>query len=124
MLRKDQITMLEDLAERLADVFIEEADPDNWSGAGTLMAEMTKEQRGNRHWDRKGAMGTGGVLKFTLDIAARAKDEQVGDSNAEDAELDAQVEEAQKRAKAAMLRIVDGGKRAEFLAKATGGGKG
>jgi len=122
MLRKDQITMLEDLAERLADVFIEEADPANWSGAGTPMADMTKEQRGNRHWDRKGAMGTGGVLKFTLDIAARANEQVSGDED--DFDLEAQVKEAQKRASAAMLRIVDGGKRAEFLAKATGGGKG
>jgi len=122
MLRKDQITMLEDLAERLADVFIEEADPANWSGAGTPMADMTKEQRGNRHWDRKGAMGTGGVLKFTLDIAARANEQASGDED--DFDLEAQVKEAQKRASAAMLRIVDGGKRAQFLAKATGGGKG
>lgn len=124
MLRKDQITMLEEVIENLADVFLQEADPANWTGAGIPMPDMTKEQRGNRHWDRKGAMGTGGVLKFAMDVAARAKEEAPGDSSAEDAELDAQVQEAQKRAKAAMLRIVDGGKRAEFLAKAAGGGKG
>lgn len=124
MLRKDQITMLEDLAERLADVFLEEADPLNWSGAGTPMADMTKEQRGNRHWDRKGAMGTGGVLKFTLDIAAKAKDQSAPDGSEVDADLEAQVAEAQKRASAAMLRIVDGGKKAEFMARAAGVKKG
>lgn len=36
MLRPDQLKSLADLAEKLADVFITEADPENWSGAGKL----------------------------------------------------------------------------------------
>ena len=32
-LRPDQIARIQDLQERLAEVFLVEADPDNWNGA-------------------------------------------------------------------------------------------
>src|SRR5574341_918805 len=65
MMRPDQLQMLDDLAERLADTFLIEADPDNWTAGGKLPTEMSREERGDRHWDRKGAIGTGAVLRGT-----------------------------------------------------------
>lgn len=124
MLRKDQVVILKELAEKLADVFIQEADPANWTAAGVAMSDMTQEERGNRHWDRKGAMGTGGVLKFTMEVAARAEDNAMGMTYDDEADLDAQVQQAQKRAKAAMLKIVDGGQRTKFIEKVTHARKG
>lgn len=117
-LRPDQLAIMQDLIENLGDVFIEEADPRNWSGSGVPMASMTQEQRGNRHWDRKGAMGTGGVLRFAMDVVARAKTESGAAMKEGDDDLELQVREAQKRASAAILRVVDTNKRAEFLDRA------
>jgi hypothetical protein len=103
-MRPDQMKMLNDLAEKLADVFLVEADPDNWSGGG-LPADMSKEDRGNRHWDRKGAMGTGGVLRYTLDLLSHHVE---GPSDpARESDLDAKIKDAEKRATAALNRVLD-----------------
>ena len=116
-MRPDQLRELQSLSERLADVFLSEADPDNWSGAGKLPADMTKDERGDRHWDRKGAMGTGGVLKYTIDLIAAH--EMAGSSDdetqlARDADLEAKINDAKKRAHAAMKRVIDKTAKANF----------
>lgn len=111
-MREDQQKRLDELAERLAEVFIVEADPDNWSGAGMLPHQMDRDTRGNRHWDRKGAMGTGGVLRYTLDLLNYWKDKGAqSDSDAQerqrDADLDRRIEEAERRAEKAMKRAMN-----------------
>lgn len=70
-MRKDQIHRLYDLSERIADVFIEEADPDTWNGAGQPLADMSKEERGDRLWDKKNAIQTGALLARVLDLRER-----------------------------------------------------
>ncbi|TXI89642.1 MAG: hypothetical protein E6Q40_02015 [Cupriavidus sp.] len=122
-MREDQKLRLQDLAERLADVFISEADPDNWSGSGKLPNEMTKQERGDRHWDRKGAMGTGGVLKYTLDLIAGGKAGRINDADeqaARDADLDARISNAEKRARQAAARVLDKAAKGEYDARAQG----
>lgn len=123
MLRPDQIAMLNDLAERLADVFITEADPVNWTGAGRLPCDMSPQERGDRHWDRKGAMGTGGVLNTTLQLIRHHGDEN--DTTADDEDLDRKIEQAQARAKKAIERAMNpqAGK-AEFDRRTHGKAKG
>lgn len=116
-MRPDQLERLKDLSERLADVFITEADPENWSGAGKLPNEMSKGERGDRHWDRKGAMGTGGVLKYTLDLIAGGKAGETkdqGEQAARDADLEAKISDAEKRAKQAVARVIDKAAKAEY----------
>jgi hypothetical protein len=113
-MRPDQLQMLEDLTEKLADVFITEADPDNWSGAGKLPADMSVEERGNRHWDRKGAMGTGGVLRYTLDLIQSGKTNTINDTaiqEGRDADLDKKIRLAEKRAEDAVKRVMDKAKK-------------
>jgi len=108
-MRPDQIEQLKELAERLADVFIMEADPVNWSGAGKLPADMEKDERGNRVWEKRGAMATGGVLKYTLDLTAQGHASKINDDEEQahrDDELDSKIEDAQKRAKAALDRAM------------------
>lgn len=123
-MRPDQLERLRHLSEKLADVFITEADPSNWCGDGKLPCDMTQEERGNRHWDRKGAMGTGGVLKYTLDLAAAAQKngiDQPGEQAERDADLDRQIKEAEKRAAAAVARVMDKAKgKGEFDKRALG----
>jgi len=111
MLRPDQLKSLSDLAEKLADVFITEADPENWSGAGKLPADMSTTDRGNRHWDRKGAAGTAGVLRYTMDLANYHKDgPPPANPDAED-DLDKKIKEAERRASKAVDRVVANAKK-------------
>jgi len=108
-MRPDQITMLNELAEKLADVFLMEGDPSNWSGAGKLPVDMEREERGNRKWDKANAMATGGVLRYVLDITSGGKknDSKDEDTQAErESDLDRQILEAQKRAADAMKRVM------------------
>src|SRR5690606_38994585 len=104
-----QKAKLQELAEKLADTFIVEADPENWSGHGKLPQDMTTQERGNRHWDRKGAMGTGGVLRYTLDLIASGEKNRINDPDLQadrDADLDAKIKEAERRAARAADRVV------------------
>ena len=99
----DQLQRIADLTEKLADVFIKEANPDNWTAPGTMPADMTTEQRGNRFWDRKGASATGSVLRFALDIADRNNQKAkplVGE------DMDEEIAKAEKLADAEMRRVL------------------
>src|SRR5574341_2423688 len=117
MMRPDQLQMLDDLAERLADTFLIEADPDNWTAGGKLPTEMSREERGERHWDRKGAIGTGAVLKYVIDIKTAALGRISAEQETQDerdGELDSRIEQAHKRAEQAMNRAVNNAKKAAF----------
>lgn len=58
MMRTDQLDQLKVLKERLIDVVIVEADPDNWPGQGKLPRALTKEERGDGVWCRRLAAAT------------------------------------------------------------------
>ena len=115
-MRPGQIARLQELAEELADVFINEADPENWSGAGIVPRDMTKDERGNRAWDKKGAMGTGGVLRYTLDLVGYHEGREPNspaEQAARDADMDAKINDAEKRAAAAVERVMQKAKGAK-----------
>lgn len=109
-MRPDQYEKLQALTERLADVFLVEADPANWSGGDKLPCDMSQNERGDRHWDKKGAMGTGGVLRYTLDLIASGKTNKINDAEtqaARDSDLDRKIREAERRASKAVERVLD-----------------
>lgn len=122
-MRPDQVILLKELAERLADVFIAEAEPDDWPGADTPASEWTKEVRGDRVWVKKGAMATGGVLRYTLDLLAR--DAPVAGGQPEDGEkdsdLDRQIRDAERRATEAVNRALSRAKKKPGQAQGVGG---
>ena len=64
-MRPDQIERLKDLQEKLADVVLEEADPDKWPGAGQPMASISQQERGDRYWCKKNAAATFALLERT-----------------------------------------------------------
>lgn len=103
-MRQDQQTKLEQIAERLADVFLVEADPDNWTGAGKMPADLSRDERGDRHWDRKGAAGTAGVLMHTLNLISHYRDRRGAGLTPEEAEADLEktIQDAERRAQAAV----------------------
>lgn len=97
-MRPDQIARIQELSEQLADRFILEADPTEWPGAGTPPAEWSQEDRGNAYWCKKNAMATGGVLRYTMDLLAKHTPEDgKGDQAAQDADMDRQIREAERR---------------------------
>jgi len=122
-MRPDQIQRLKDLSESLADVFIVEADPTNWSGDGRLPRDMSQEERGNRHWDRKGALGTGAVLSHTLNVIKHYKDRKpaAGAEEETEGDLDKAIGDAERRAQAALDRVMNKAKgKDEFQRRALG----
>lgn len=54
-MHSDYKSRLAVLTDKLTDAVLEEADPDNWPGAGKTAKELTKDERGNRYWEKKNA---------------------------------------------------------------------
>lgn len=119
-MRPDQYDKLQALSERLTDVVIDEADPDNWPGSGWKPNELTKEQRGDRYWSKKNAVATlsliGRIHQLTVAIRM-ASHAGVGDPGAvtesEDG-LDAEVAAAEKEATRLLDELQRRTKKAEF----------
>ena len=55
---------LQELSERLADVFLVGAGRQQLERRRHAAKDMKKQQRGDRHWDRKGAIGTGAAVSY------------------------------------------------------------
>lgn len=72
-MRPDQITRLMDLEEKIADVAIEECDPDEWPGAGQPQSAMDQETRGNRFWAKRNAGATLMLLGKVIALRADPK---------------------------------------------------
>ncbi|MBC3213398.1 hypothetical protein [Serratia fonticola] len=54
-MHNDYRTRLTVLSDKLTDVVLDEADPDNWPGAGKEPTKHTKQERGDRYWCKKNA---------------------------------------------------------------------
>jgi len=110
-MRPDQLQRIRDLSEQLADTFIAEADPGEWSGDGKAPADLTQQERGDRYWCKRNAMATGGVLRYTLDLITHHEKGPAGGLPAaeqaeRDTDLDKKINEAEKRAEAAVARVM------------------
>ncbi len=68
---EDHVQRLDTLAFKLGEVFLSEADPDNWPGAGVAPHEMTKEDRGDRNWQAKNANQMGALLMRVIELKAK-----------------------------------------------------
>lgn len=109
-MRPDQIARLNELSEKLADAFLVEADPDEWPGSGQAMDQMSREDRGDRVWAKKNAMATGGVLRYTMDLAVyhQGKGPPPDDPKGAEREsdLDKKIADAERRAEKAVARVL------------------
>lgn len=95
-MRPDQYTKLQSLSEKLADVFIQEANPDNWPGAGLLPADMDKQTRGDRYWVKKNAVATLSLLTKMDTLKGVAA--PAADSAETEGLLDEEIASAEKEA--------------------------
>lgn len=57
-MRADQLLKLETLRDRLLDVAMRDADPENWTAGGKAPKDMTREERGDAKWCRALAIST------------------------------------------------------------------
>lgn len=99
-MRPDQIDRLKDLSEKLADVVLEEADPDTWPGRGLAAADMTQQERGDRYWCKRNAAATFGLLERTTRTIADATqaNPNAADRPNDRPELDQEVNRLEKEA--------------------------
>jgi hypothetical protein len=118
-MRNDQIERLRDLEERLIDVYLDEADPDNWPGVGSMGDQLTKEQRGDRYWEKKNAVATVMLAHETRKLIANDK-QALGRDPYSDGEMDRKIKDAEKRAADLVKKVQDGTARAGFLKRAAG----
>lgn len=114
-MRDDQYQRLQALTEKLMDVFLTEADPENWPGVGILPNAMDKETRGNRYWCKKDAAATltlnmraitmiDAIRRRTPEDGAPLAGDQAEDDETEDS-LDADISKAEKQAEALMAKL-------------------
>lgn len=107
--RDDQYLRLQSLNEKLIDVVLVEADPAQWSGDGKPLAELTKDERGNRYFDKKNAAATLSVImKLTsltgmMERTLRGTGAQPIDDGETD--LDKEMALAERDATAALKKI-------------------
>ena len=120
-MRQDQIERLRDLSERLADRFLLEADPAEWPGEGKPPADLTQQERGDAYWCKKNAMATGGVLRYTLDLIDKHSASGNPEGPSQEADLDAKIRDAQRRANEAANRVLDKAKKRSFDRQVHGG---
>jgi hypothetical protein len=105
-MRKDQLERLQDLAEQIGDVFMEEADPQNWNGAGQPMATLDQETRGNRYWDKKNAIQTGTLLARVLDLRDRDNRPGLPFGKVPDDDAEKEIKRFEKRAKEMVNAVI------------------
>jgi hypothetical protein len=70
-MREDQYLKLQALQEDLAEVVVQEVDPNNWPGSKKTASEMTKEERGDRYWCKKNAAATLTLLNKVITLTER-----------------------------------------------------
>lgn len=102
-MRQDQVDRLQDLSEKIAEVFLEEADPESWNGAGVPVTAMDQETRGNRLWDKKNAVQTGALLARVLDL--RDRDMLTNRAPLDDGEVEADIKRHEKEARSILKDI-------------------
>lgn len=112
-MRPDQIARLLDLQERLADVVLEEADPAEWPGAGIPLADMSKEDRGNRYWSKKNAAATFALLERTTSTIERTHPAGTPPKEVED-DMDKQIAQREREAEAMLGKALSKAKKAAF----------
>ncbi len=112
-MRPDQIARLTDLQEKLADVVLEEADPEMWPGAGMPLADMTTQDRGDRYWCKKNAAATFALLERTTATMERQLAAGTPAAEIED-DMDKQVARREREAAALLDRVMDKGRKVAF----------
>lgn len=113
-MHSDYKTRLTALSNKLTDVVLEEADPDNWAGGNKRVNALTKQERGDRYWDKKNAAASLTLLiKVHSLIGMQARGGTPSGNPRRDDEafaLGQQVSKAEREAAAIIERLQKGKK--------------
>lgn len=105
-MRADQYERLQVLSEKLTDVFLAEANPDKWPGAGLDLANIDQQTRGDLYWTKKNAVATLSLVDRVNRLTGQIQEAShggtggaaVGASANDDDGLDADIRQAEKEA--------------------------
>lgn len=105
-MRQDQYDKLQQLEEKLTDVFINEAEPEKWPGHTLEPGTMDQQTRGDRYWCKKNAVATLSLIQrvaglvHTIQVNASNPTAPSSDPQAADDEkqLDGEIAAAEKEA--------------------------
>lgn len=104
-MREDQARRLEDIEERLIEVVIADADPQNWAGAGLMLADMDKATRGDASWCRKTAVQTVALAMQMRRLVADHRGGGGGGGAEKDPDPERAIEAAEAAAQALIARV-------------------
>jgi len=121
-MRDDQFQKLQQLEEKLIDVFLVEADPANWPGAGLKIGNMDAPTRGDLYWCRKtaasvlllatrvqsltnGAARSAGGGRGSPETPENGDDATAGQTAREEEQLDRDYDRAEKEAARLMREL-------------------
>lgn len=122
-MRQDQFERLQVLGEKLMDSFLDEADPKAWPGAGTPVANLTQQTRGDLYWTKKNAAATAVLYGRVEQMvgqqqgAMNAPDPDADGAAAAESQLDSDIASAEKEAK----RLMSDLRKREFDKRVHGG---
>jgi len=101
-MRPDQIARLRDIEERMLDVFMAEADPNEWPGGTTPSAQLEVEERKQRYLWKRAAAETAQLLVRTRALI----EERPEDGGAAMPSLEKRIEAREKEAQQLLERTI------------------
>lgn len=118
-MRPDQLQRLQELQEKLAEVVLEEADPDEWPGAGKPLADLTQQERGDRYWSKKNAAATFALLERTTSTLSYNPPTALA-PEAQEADIDKQIAKREREAGVLLDTVLKKARKAAFDDRAVG----
>ena len=112
-MHQDYKTRLTARSDKHTDVVLEEADPDNWAGGNKRVNALTKQERGDRYWDKKNAAASLTLLikvHSLIGMHTRGGVPPKPGEVDEEFELGQRVNEAEREAAAIIKRLQKGEK--------------
>lgn len=102
-MRDDQYGKLQDLATKIADVVIHDADPDNWIAVNVPAKDLSREERGDAYWCRRLATSSLSVLMKVTSVLGQIKHQEKNglnpvESDDEADDLDQEIKDAEREA--------------------------
>lgn len=128
-MRADQYDRLQALSVKLTDHFLDEADPDNWVGAGIPIAQMDAKTRGDAYWCRKVPAATLALIMRVVTLTGKIQSDSAGggaggaavepeDADADD--LDKDIARAERKAAQLLDRVQQEARKTAFDKKTHG----
>jgi len=116
-MRDDQLSRLSTLHDKLIEVALRDADPENWTAGSKKLCDMTREERGDAKWCRSTAVTS---VALTMQVQRMMQSPSLGgaivtpetpatpaartDDQDEEASIEAEIHRYEKAAAAVIER--------------------